>query len=125
MPHVAPQLRRSFYDWVEAGMPPAASVEVDYEEEPWPAERLLGAMVHSSDIMPSGICEQLDIARGSSCGCAAQRLLVEREQVSARRLATRCCRRTRRRSASLRPRTGSGSCARRCRPAARAACERD
>jgi hypothetical protein len=65
-------------------MPPAASVALDYEEEQiWPAERLLSAMRHSSDIMPSCICEQLDIERGTACARAAERLLAERRALDA------------------------------------------
>jgi hypothetical protein len=85
MPHFPTHLRRSFYAWIEQGMPPAASVEVDYKEEVWPAERLLGVMCHSSDVMPSAICELLGIERGSSCARAAQRLLAERRRTTGQR----------------------------------------
>jgi hypothetical protein len=87
MPHIPTHLRRSFYEWIEEGTPPAASVEVDDEPQVWPAERLLGVMCHSSDIMPSAICERLEIERGSACACAAQRLMAERMALDADRVA--------------------------------------
>ena len=81
MPHAPKHLRRSFYEWIEEGAPPAASVASDHGREVWSAERLLTAMCDSSDIIPSAICEQLAIARGSACAFAARRLLAERRSL--------------------------------------------
>jgi hypothetical protein len=49
-------LRHAFEAWVEAGAPDTAAVEVNYEEEQWPAERLLGKLWHCTDIMPRTLC---------------------------------------------------------------------
>jgi hypothetical protein len=42
-----------------------------------PADMLLGQMTDCDDILPSALCDELGIERGSSYGQAARRLLRE------------------------------------------------
>jgi hypothetical protein len=84
MPHYPNRLRNSFCEWVEVDMPEVAAVEQrDASDDCWPARKLLGAMVHCSDILPGDVCDDLDIPRGSSYAIAAQMLLRERKRVDA------------------------------------------
>jgi hypothetical protein len=78
MPHYPGHLRGAFCDWIDEGMPNVATVEVNYEEQQWPAERLLGKMWNCSDIMPSGLCSELDMELGSTYAMAARGLLEQR-----------------------------------------------
>jgi hypothetical protein len=84
--HYGTHMREAFSTWVERGMQPLAEVEVRYEAEWWPSERLLGAMVHCTDIMPSELCAEVELERGSSYARAAQHLLAE-QRARARSLA--------------------------------------
>jgi hypothetical protein len=68
-------MREAFCDWVEAGMPVEATVEVNYEPTRWPARKLLGRMCHCSDVMPGDLCDDLEVRRGSTYAAAAQGLL--------------------------------------------------
>ena len=79
--HFPGHMRQAFVDWVEAGQPDVAQVEVDYVPRPWPAEKLLGRLCHCSDVMPSDLCGDLDMRLGSSYARAAQSLLAERRLV--------------------------------------------
>ena len=74
MAHYPGHLREAFTVWVEDGMPDTAAVEVNYEEECWPSERLLGLMWHCSDIMPGYLCQELEMEQGSTYAQAAQYL---------------------------------------------------
>jgi hypothetical protein len=58
----------------DRGAPDTAAVEVNYEEEQWPAERLLGKLWHCTDIMPRTLCGDLELERGSTYAQAAQHL---------------------------------------------------
>jgi hypothetical protein len=50
--HYAGHLREAFLDWVDAGFPAHARVEVNYEQHTWPAVHLLRYMSGCSDIVP-------------------------------------------------------------------------
>ena len=81
--HYPGHLRDAFYEWLEEGCPPLASVEVNYEPQTWEAERLLRKMLACSDVMPGGlyreIVEQYEFERvpSQSCGSVARALLDE------------------------------------------------
>ncbi len=83
MSHYPGHLREAFCRWACEGTPPLASVEVDYEDAVWPAEKLLGRMTHCTDVMPGYACDELEIERGSTYARAAQRLLAERRRLAA------------------------------------------
>jgi hypothetical protein len=53
-------------------------VEVNYEPQQWRAEQLLGRFCHCTDGMPSYVCDELDMRRGSTSAAAAQMLLAHR-----------------------------------------------
>jgi hypothetical protein len=80
--HYPGHLREAFEDWVEADMPDTASVDVNYEPQEFPAEKMLGRMTHCSDLMPWSLCDTLDMERGSTYGYAARVLLHDRRAVS-------------------------------------------
>jgi hypothetical protein len=83
--HFPSHLREAFCEWADGGCQPDAWVEVHYERELWPSERLLGRMVHCSDVLPGCVCDVLDVPQGTSYAAAAQRLLRERRaKVAAR-----------------------------------------
>ena len=79
--HYPGHLRDAFYEWLEEGCPPLASVEVNYEPQTWEAERLLRKMLACSDILPRDVYElavgQLDDDRvpSQTCGSVARALL--------------------------------------------------
>jgi len=81
--HYGNHWREAFVEWVDHGMLETAEVEVDYEPQQWPARRLLGRMTGCTDIMPSLVCTDLDMERGSTYAAAAQRLLAERAKTPA------------------------------------------
>lgn len=74
MPHYPGHLRDAFRAWVDEAMPDLATVQVNYRDELWPTERLLGKMWHCSDIMPGRLREDLDMPLGSTYARAAQTL---------------------------------------------------
>jgi hypothetical protein len=78
MAHYGIHLREAFCRWVDEGMPANAEAAEGYVPVRWSAEKLLGRMTHCTDIMPRGVCEELELARGSTYSAAAQRLLAER-----------------------------------------------
>ncbi len=54
--HYPGHMRDVFAQWVEEGQSPLATVEVQYEAQHWPAEKVLRRMWHCSDTMLSGLC---------------------------------------------------------------------
>lgn len=85
MNHYPGHVRDAFADWVDAGFPDTATVEVRYEPQQEPADVFLREMLDCSDTMPSHLCEAVgaDVAyfgdvRGMSYGMAASVLLVKR-----------------------------------------------
>lgn len=78
MSHYPGHLREAFYNWLDQGQPPYAMVEVRYEPTNWTPEALLGRMHHCTDVMPSGVCDQQGVPKGTTCAGLAQRLLRER-----------------------------------------------
>lgn len=90
--HFPGHLREAFVEWVEDEMPPEVEMhichggfnnpEARWEWQTWPAEKLLGKLVHCSDIMPGDLCEELELERGSTYARAAQRLLAGRRRMS-------------------------------------------
>lgn len=72
--HYPGHLRQAFQDWIDAGRPAVATVEVNYEPQEVPAQRLLGKLWHCTDIMPSAVCGQLDMRPGTTYAAAAQEL---------------------------------------------------
>jgi hypothetical protein len=82
MSHFGGHLRESFDQWVEEGMPPLAACEERYRPVTWSAEKLLGVMIHCTDIMPSTLCDEVGLEPGSTYARAAQHLLAERKRLS-------------------------------------------
>jgi len=83
MSHYPGHMREAFIAWADAGMPATATVEVGYEPQQWPAERLLGRMAHCTDVIPGHFCDELGTPLGSTYASAAQRLLRERKEAMA------------------------------------------
>lgn len=82
--HYPGHLREAFLDWLDEGCPPLAAVEVNYERQTWPAERLLGRMLRCSDITPGvyygEAVEQFGLTRSrrQTYGSVARCLLDQR-----------------------------------------------
>jgi hypothetical protein len=81
--HYQGHLRDAFLAWLEDGMPEVTMVEVDYEMVAWPAQRLLGRMVHCTDTVPAESVREategmLRPPRRQTHGALAQALLRER-----------------------------------------------
>ena len=80
MSHYGTHLREAFCGWLEAGCPPEATVEVDYEPQTWETERLLRRMLNCSVVMPGSLydevvaCYGLD-SRQQTYGSIARALL--------------------------------------------------
>ena len=72
--HYPGHLRQAFESWIDAGRPGVATVEVNYEPQEVPAQRLLGMLWHCTDIMPSTLCGLLDMPTGTTYAAAAQEL---------------------------------------------------
>jgi hypothetical protein len=72
-----PLYREAFDRWVGDGQPEGATVVTPTDCVAMPVQMLLNSMTESSDILPSALCDELDIERGSSYGEAARRLLRE------------------------------------------------
>lgn len=81
--HYSGHVREAFANWVYEGMPETATVEVDYEEQEFSSEELVGEMGGCSDIMPSILCDELQLPQGSTYGQAARRLLGEELNIRA------------------------------------------
>lgn len=75
MTHYPGHLRERFEGWVSAGKPDEYQSE---EETAETADELLAGMTNSTDIMPSGVCDDLDVEHGTTYGDAARKLLEER-----------------------------------------------
>ncbi len=73
--HHPGHIRDAFVEWVEAGLPAAATVERNYEPQQVPAARLLGMLWQCTDIMPGWVCGELDLPPGCTYAQAAQGLL--------------------------------------------------
>ena len=67
--HYPGHIREAFEEWVEAGMPPIAALEVQYEPRQVPASRLLGMLWHCTDIMPGNLRQQLEDDLPGLKGC--------------------------------------------------------
>lgn len=86
--HYGTHMRNAFYNWLDEGCPPAASVEVHYQPQVWPAERLLRKMLNCSDIIPGHIYQDatarfgLERSRKQTCGSVARILLDERNKLT-------------------------------------------
>ena len=72
--HYPNHIRQAFENWLDAGMPDVAILEVSYEPTEIPARQLLGKLWHCSDIMPSQLCGQLELPPGTTYAAAAQAL---------------------------------------------------
>jgi hypothetical protein len=68
--HVGGHLREAFGDWVFDGMDGKPQIDEEPVEIAW----LLGQLRDCSDIMPSMLCSELEMAQGSTYATAAQRL---------------------------------------------------
>ena len=77
--HAPGHLREALAEWFEDGAT-AETWPVGYAEEEWPINSLLEALWHCTDTMPSGLCDELDVALGSSYAqgvrAVAERLAV-------------------------------------------------
>jgi hypothetical protein len=78
MSHYGGHLREAFCDWVDAGCPADAVLEVHYEETVWPAERFLKLMQRCSDVLPRDYADELD---AGTYGAASRKLLREQPWV--------------------------------------------
>jgi len=58
-------IRQAFEDWIYAGRPEVATVEVHHEPRQVPARKLLGMLWHCTDIMPGILCSQVDMEPGT------------------------------------------------------------
>ena len=87
MPHAPGHLRDAFAEWAEDGWN-ASEVDLDWsgnhifhDGKPRSIRWLMGQLWHCSDIMPWGLCEQLDMPRGSTYASAVQLLAKDRAPV--------------------------------------------
>ena len=81
MSHYGGHLRDAFLGWLEDGCPAKATVEVNYQPQTWPAERLLRRMLNCSDVMPGydyrEVVEQFGLEHAhQTYGSVARALLV-------------------------------------------------
>jgi hypothetical protein len=87
--HYPGHLREAFCDWLDEGCRPLAAVEVNYEQETWTAERLLGRMLACRDIMPGDYYRdavgkyRLERSRKQTYGSVARCLLDELHALTA------------------------------------------
>jgi hypothetical protein len=81
--HYPGHLRDAFVQWLDEGRPDTATVEVDYEPRQWAAERLLGRMVHCTDVLPGYAYDELGLDCRQTYGAVAQQLLAERRRATA------------------------------------------
>lgn len=72
MKHTSTSDREALQDWLD---------DVETEENA-DIDALLGRLWHSTDILPLGYCQQLDLPQGSSYAAAAQKIAAERKQPS-------------------------------------------
>ena len=63
--HAPGHLRDAFAAWSEDGAT-AEKWPVGYAEEEWPITSLFEALWNCTDTMPRGLCDELDVALGSS-----------------------------------------------------------
>jgi hypothetical protein len=77
--HYGGHWRQAFLDWIGERYPPLARVEVNYEEQTWPAEQLLRHMFACSDIIPGldygRVVSDFDLDCDRSYGAVARALL--------------------------------------------------
>lgn len=72
--HTSTSDREALQDWLD-------DVTTEDNEE---INALLGRLGHSTDILPLGYCQQLDLPQGSSYAAAAQKIAAERKEASAK-----------------------------------------
>ncbi len=75
--HAPGHLRDAFVAWVEGGVT-AETVTVGYEEAVRPIAWLFGQLWNCRDIMPSGLCADLDRPLGSTYAQAVRHLKAAR-----------------------------------------------
>lgn len=66
--------REAFQDWLD-------ETETEDNED---IDALLGRLWRSTEILPLGYCQQLDLPQGSTYAAAAQKIAAERKQASAK-----------------------------------------
>jgi hypothetical protein len=64
MAHYPGHKRGAFSDWVAAGMPEEAQMEVNYEHETWPADEFLRDFLGCTDVVPKDLRRDLELATG-------------------------------------------------------------
>jgi hypothetical protein len=72
--HKPGHIRQAFEDWIFAGRPEVATVEVRFEPRQVPARQLLGMLWQFTDIMPGVLCSKLDTEPDTTYAAAAQAL---------------------------------------------------
>ena len=84
--HFPGHKRGAFSDWVAAGMPEEAEMEVNYEHETWPADEFLRDFLGCTDAIPKDLRRDLEVATGldeerlmTYAHAAHELLLVRRE----------------------------------------------
>ena len=70
--HKRGHLRTAFEEWVYEGMEDKPAIDGKAVDVKW----LLGQLWDCSDIMPSDLCEELEMTPGSTCTQAAQPLMA-------------------------------------------------
>jgi hypothetical protein len=71
--HAPGHLREAFETWVEDGAT-ASTVAVGWDDTTVPIRWLIGHLWNCSDIMPSGLCAQLDMPAGTTYARAVRHL---------------------------------------------------
>ena len=64
MAHYPGHKRAAFSDWVTAGMPDQAEMEVNYQHETWPADEFLRDFLGCTDVVPKELRRHLELATG-------------------------------------------------------------
>lgn len=76
--HAPGHLREAFGDWVELGMENDMVGEDVFFDGPKPVNWLLGQLWNCTDIMPSGLCSDLDLSPGTTYAQAVRGIKSER-----------------------------------------------
>ncbi len=73
--HAPGHIREAFRDWVENGKHGKPTIDDEPIERAW----LIGQLWNVSDIMPSGLCDDLDLRAGSTYAQGVRALAAEPE----------------------------------------------
>jgi hypothetical protein len=66
-------MREALQDYLDSDTP-ASSFRVDHDREEKSIDWLLGQLWTSTDVMPGGYCDQLDLPHGSTYAQAVRRM---------------------------------------------------